>query len=457
MKRVHFIGIKGVGMSALAIVAHGLGYKVTGSDVPEAYGPTGELLKEAGITTFDGFDAAHITGNIDTVVVGTAFSQTNPEIAAAQERRIPLVTYAKFLGELSKQKKTVAIAGTHGKTTTTSLTAYLIYHAGRKPSWVIGTGHISGLPSHGFSGEGEYFITEADDYKISAEDTRPKFAELSPAIAVITSIEHDHPDVYPTLEACVQAFRLLVQRVPQDGLLIVNGDDPVIHRLMREFPNKKVITYGFETGNDYRIHDTEKGFMLEHNHGLTGPFQLALPGQHNRYNATVAIIIAQQAGVGVEAIQTLLPKFRTVERRFEILGEYNGAIIVDDYAHHPTAVAMTLEAAKRSYPDRPLWVAFQSHTFSRTETLLKEFSRSFEAADTVVITDIFGSARESTGSITGKTLANTTAEHHDDVRFVAFDELLGYLKEHLPNDAVLITMGAGNIYEIGKALAGATQ
>jgi UDP-N-acetylmuramate--alanine ligase len=454
MKRIHFVGIKGVGMSALAIVAQGMGYIVTGSDVAEEF-ITDSALKQAGIEPFIGFASDHITTSIQTVVVGTAFGSDNPEVQSAKALSVPMVTYSEFLGRLTQEKKTIAVAGTHGKTTTTSLVAYIMHKSGLSPSWVIGTGHIIGLPSHGYAGQGHYFVTEADDYKRAQNDPTPKFLDLKPWIAIVTSIEHDHPDIYPTLNDCVNAFRQFLLRVAPSGFAIVNGDDPNIKKLRGELTSVRFLTYGFNQGNDYRIlplerkDNTNTWFKLIGQEGELGPFIVPLPGWHNLMNAAAAILACLKSAVTTDAIQEILPSFESVERRFQIIGTAGERIIVDDYAHHPTAVRVTLETAKEIYPDKPIWCLFQSHTFSRTKTLLAEFGRAFGAADNVIVTDIFGSARESDITITAEDLAAEIAKHQPHVAYEPRQNLVTYLKAHLPANSVLITMGAGDIYKVG--------
>ncbi len=451
---LHFVGIKGVGMSALAIVAKGMGYKVTGSDVAEEF-ITDSSLKEAGINPLV-FSAKNISPEIDRIIVGAAYGNTHPEIAAAEALNIDQWTYSQLQGDLTRHKKTLAIAGTHGKTTITSLTAYLFYQAQQKPSWIIGTGHVSGLPSHGQAGAGDYFITEADDYKSAPNDPTPKFLDLEPYGAVVSSIEHDHPDLYPTLEDCIEAFRKFINRIVPHGFLVAYGDDKNIQRLLSEEVLGEVITYGFNDTNSYQIidHEGEKGshFSLQTVHGTLGPFTLSLPGKHNILNASAAIILALRAGIALEEIQQILPTFQTVERRYQLLGQNGDRLIIDDYAHHPTAISLTLSAAKKEYPDRPLWCIFQAHTYSRTKALLHEFGSAFGAADQVIITDIFASARETEVSITTETFLAEIQKHTPSAMYVRKDDIADYVRTLAPNNAVIITMGAGDIYKVGKAL-----
>ncbi len=451
LKRLHFIGIKGVGMSALATVAKGLGYQVTGSDVAEEF-ITDVSLREVGISVQEGFAADHISPEIDLVIVGAAFGSDNPEVKRAQELNLTIWTYSQLLGELAKTKKTVAVAGTHGKTTTTSLLAYLLYNADLDPSWVIGTAHIAGLPGHGHAGGGDLFVTEADDYKRSPTDATPKFLDLTPHAAIVTSIEHDHPDMYPTLADCIEAFHQFMKKVT--GFLVVNGDDANIQGLIDCLPNKKFITYGFSPSCDYQIevpqgHQPASHFVLRHDNRNLGPFHLQLPGKHNLYNAAAAVVMAHELGVPVEKIQATLPGFTAVERRYQVIGERDNILVIDDYAHHPTAIHYTLQTAKEEYPDRPLWCVFQPHTYSRTKALLTEFGQAFNWADEVLITDIFASARETDATIDAQDLVKEI-QLHRPARYVPKSELLDYLRHHVPSGAILVTMGAGDIYKIGQ-------
>jgi UDP-N-acetylmuramate--alanine ligase len=454
-KHIHFIGIKGVGMSALAIVAQGMGYVITGSDVDEEF-ITDSSLKDAGITPSVGFAAEHIGPNVDLVVLGTAFGSDNPEVNSAKLRGITTWTYSELLGWISKQKKTIAVAGTHGKTTTTAILSFLLAKAGLDPSWVIGTGHVAGLPAHGHAGEGAFFVTEADDYKRAADDPAPKFLDLHPYSAIVTSIEHDHPDLYPTLEDCIEAFRKFIAKVNTTGFIVVNGDDANITTLRQEFPHKRYLSFGFHDDVDYHIHPLERKdnqntwFFISTKEKQYGPFILPLPGWHNLFNATAAIITALQIGVTEDSMKEHLPDFETVERRFQVLGQKGDITVVDDYAHHPTAIAATLDAAKQRYPGKPIWCFFQPHTYSRTKALLQDFATSFRDADEVLVTDIFGSAREKEVTITAQDLVAEIAKHHEHVRYVPFDDLLSFMKQNVPANAVVITMGAGDIYKIGK-------
>ncbi len=444
-------------MSALALVAQGMGYRVTGSDTAEEFITDGPL-REAGIVVDIDFRPEHLRPGVDLVVVGAAYGKDNLEVAAAHIANLPVWTYSELLGYLSGQKQTLAVAGTHGKTTTTSILSFLLYRAGWSPSFVIGTGHVAGLPAHGQAGDGKYFITEADDYKRAPEDPRPKFLDLNPVGAVITSIEHDHPDLYPQLADCVRAFEEFAARLQPSGFLVVNGDDPEIQKLIKRLSDHRVIQYGFNEGLDYQIQlqpvtDTLfASFSLLYQGKPIGPFRLSLAGRHNLYNAAAAIVVALTVGLEPEAIGQYLPLFTTVERRFQLVGRVGQLTIIDDYAHHPSSVRLTLEAAKSRYPNQPIWCIFQSHTYSRTKALLADFGKAFAAADEVIITDIFASAREKEVTVSPLELVSEIAKHQPKVRYLAKDKLLSFLKQELPSSGVLITMGAGDIYQIGRQL-----
>lgn len=454
--KVHFIGIKGVGVSAIALVLHDLGYQVTGSDVADSYGETGQILDRVGIPTSNGFDANNITEDIALVVVGASFGSDNPEITRTHELNLPIRTSSEALQWLTENKKLLAVSGTHGKTTTTSLLTYILKESGFDPSWIIGTTQISGLPAHGGAGTSDYFVLEADEYKKAADDLTPKFLDYTPYGLILNNVEHDHPDVYPTFDSFKVAFAQLLLRIRPDGFVVANGDDEAIRELLRE-SLLHVSTYGYSDWNNYIIEDLESPsdetrFALHTETETFGPFSLSLMGKHNVYNAAAAIVMALRVGVPEDAIKTALPAFKTVERRYQKLGNWGNTIIIDDFAHHPTAIQTTLETAKKQYPDRPLWVAFQAHTYSRTQTLLSQFATCFTAADTVIITDIFASAREKEVTITGEDLAQAIGKNHADVRFIPETELYDYLLTKVPNGAVLIVMGASKINEIGLQL-----
>lgn len=457
---IYFIGIKGVGMSALALVAKGFGYQVSGSDVAEEF-ITDSVLNQAGIEIKSGFQGDHLNFNPDLVVVGAAFGEDNVEVKTAIDRELVIWTYSELLGYLSRKQKTLAVAGTHGKTTTSAILAFLLVKNGFDPSYIIGTGHVGGLPAHGQAGQGEYFVTEADDYRRSATDNQAKFLDLSPYAAIITSIEHDHPDIYPTLADCLNIFAQFVQKVNPKGFLIVNGDDRQILQLRKSQPDRQFITVGFQPTNQYRIVELANpdesdlvNFQIHQNKTTVGNFKTQLKGKHNQYNAAMAVVLALKLGLTASKIKESLLSFQSIERRYELIGQKERKIVIDDYAHHPTAIKYTLETAKKQYPHLPIWCIFQAHTFSRTKVLLTEFGTAFSRADVLLVTDIFSSARERDKVITVEQFVQEIAKSHPNVRYVPRNQVVNYLHKFAPTEAVVITMGAGDIYKAGREYFG---
>lgn len=447
-------------MSALALIAKQLGFKVTGSDSGETFITDAPLIA-AGIIPLIGFKPEHLSSSVDLVVIGAAYGRDNVEVVSARAKGILMWCYSQFLAYLAQGKKTIAVAGTHGKTTTTAILTYLLYHAKMNPSYVIGTGSVAGLPAHGGAGTGDYFVTEADDYKRTPTDNTPKFLDLSPFAAIITSIEHDHPDIYASVRDVVEAFYNLTLLVPADGFLVVNNDDLNVRKVMARLADRQFITYGLNEGATYRLKPVRTKaadplkFRLLSQSDSFGPFSLSLYGQHNLYNAAAAVVMAMELGVAGKTIQKLLPNFTAVLRRYQLVGTVGGQVVIDDYAHHPTSVALTLEAARKQYGRRPIWCFFQSHTFSRTNSLLKDFATAFTLADQVIVTDIFASARETNNEVDKlsgtRKLVDEIAKHHGAVRYVPMDQLLSTMEREVPQDAIIITMGAGDIYKVGHA------
>lgn len=454
MRHIHFIGIGGVGMSALAILAKQKGFKVSGSDENVYF--TDESLAKNDIEWQDGFKAENLQSKPDEVVVSAAYNEKNPEITEAQRLHIPIRPYSEMLAEIMSSFRGIAIAGIHGKTTTSAMAAYLLEQARFNPSYLVGCREVPNLGTNAKIGEGEWFVTEADEYKKSSDDLTPKFLDLKPEIVLITSIEMDHPDVFNTVEDVYRAFYKLACRVPRTGLIIGCIDSDRVKKLAGSLADRRFETYGFSLGADWRIIDyqVEPGrqvFSVKRDKRIYGPFQIMLPGKHNVLNATAALVVALTVGVKPATIQKYLPEFMGVERRFQLAGERDGITIIDDYAHHPTAIATTLEGAKEFYPGRKIWCVFQPHTYSRTKELLEEFAKSFGAADSVLITDIYASAREKSGRIHAKHLVVETKKYHENVYYAGpLDEAVAFLAENVEKGDVVILMGAGDIYKVGE-------
>lgn len=457
-KIAYLIGIKGVGMAALAQYLQQDGFAVSGSDEKSQF-PTDEILKKSQIEVLEGFDAKNLQGKKpDLVIASAAYDKDNPEIKIAKKRHLNFYYYSEILGQISSSQKVIAVSGIHGKTTIASMIAFVLEKSGLDPSFIIGAAKVAGLDSVAKKGEGEYFVVEADEYRKSPEDSSPKFLDLTSQIAIISSIELDHPDIFSSIEDVYNAFYALACRVPRDGYIVLCVDYPKAKKLHRSLVDRDFETYGFDLSAKWRIinvNETPAGstFSLELEGKIYGPFFLKIPGKHNILNATSVIIIALKLDISVKKIAKFLSQFGGAQRRFEEKAKIKDLVIIDDYAHHPTAIKGTLESAKKRYPKSKIFCIFQPHTFSRTERLLEDFGESFKNADRVVITDIFASAREEKGKTSGLSLAEEIKKNQKGVRF--FDDwqkILKYLDEAVEPPAVIITMGAGDIYKLGEKI-----
>lgn len=431
-------------MSAVARICKANGIEVTGSDVDETF-PTDAGLRASGIVPFRGFRAENV-GTPDLVVASAAYGPDHPEIVAARQRGIPVLSYPEFLGRMMAEKCGVAVAGTHGKTTTTAMLAHVLDRAGLDPQAVIGIGEA-------YTGHGDLLIAESCEY-------RRHFLNYPARIAIVTNIELDHPDYYHSIEDYEAAFREFVGRLPADGLLICCGDDA----RARALPTlARKITYGFGADNDYRLELLPPGdgnrYLVYYLGDLLGEFKLGIPGSHNALNSLAVIALARELGVSVSSLREGLASFHGVRRRFEYIGEYNGASIYDDYAHHPTAIEATVAACRAALPGRRIWVVFQPHTYSRTRALLDEFATALARADRVVLAEIYASARErGKAELSSRDIVARIAGGPERAVFLpSFDEIEAYLRAELRPGDILITMGAGDIYRVGYALAGRSE
>lgn len=448
-ERVHFIGIGGAGMSGIALVLHQRGFHVTGSDL-KASKYTRALVKE-GIEVFVGHHARTIDEvKPDVVVISTAIPQSNPELVRARELGIEVWHRAKMLSFLSGDAITIACAGTHGKTTTSSLAATMLERMNLKPTFLIG-GIIDGYETNGNSGEGPYFVAEADESDGS-------FLNLDPNVVIVTNIEADHLDHYGSLEAIEKTFVQFMGSVPEDGHVIVCGENPHVPELARSC-GRPVLTYGFGEGNDVvctpkegegvnafsvRLPDgQEYSLHLDHN-----------PGLHNCLNATAVLTLAYVLGLPCDEAAQAISSFAGVHRRFELVGEVDGVRVIDDYGHHPTEIAATLAAAK-SLGFKRVRVAFQPHRYSRTESLAAEFGPAFDNADELVVLNVFAAGEVPIPGVSGKTVLNAVLAHRPDAqasympdRHTVVDHMV---KTARPGD-LIITMGAGDVTLLGPAI-----
>lgn len=446
-QRIHLLGIGGIGMSGIAEVLLTLGYSVSGSDTRPS--PITERLENLGATIFEGHQAAHIEG-AHVVVVSSAIKNDNPEIIEAHKRKIAVIPRAEMLAELMRLKYGIAVAGAHGKTTTTSMVASVLAAAHLDPTFVVG-GRVNQAGTTARLGKGEYFVVEADESDRS-------FLLLAPVVAVVTTIDREHLDQYISLEDIRDAFTQFVNRAPFYGAAILCLDEPNVQAII---PNVKrpIITYGTSSQADLVISEVQlegltSEFRLTYNGDDLGSFRLGhSPGIHNVRNAAAAAAVALYLNVPAELIREGLAKFAGVARRFDIKGSVDGITVIDDYGHHPTEIRATLEAARLSKFHR-LLVLFQPHRYTRTQHLWEEFRTAFNQADVLVLTEIYAASEAAIPGITGEALATAIRDAgHKNVFYFrsvqdAIEHLLGQAR---PGDAIM-TMGAGNVSRASNEL-----
>src|SRR5512138_1127631 len=450
IEKIHFVGIGGIGMSGIAEVLLNLGYKVSGSDLRQS--ETTERLASLGGEIHIGHARENLS-NVDVVVTSTAVQTDNPEVLEAQERMIPVIPRAEMLAELMRMKYGIAIAGTHGKTTTTSMVATVLTHGGIDPTIVIG-GKLNTLGTNAVLGQGKFLVAEADESDGS-------FLKLSPTIAVVTNIDADHLDFYTGgLEQIKDTFVDFINKIPFYGLAVLCLEDRNIAEILPRV-KKRFVTYGLSSQADIRAtHVKLDGFctsFVAHYKGYRmGEVTFRMPGAHNVLNALACIAVAMELDVPFSLIQEGFARFGGVGRRFQVKGEENGIMVVDDYGHHPAEIRATLAAGKNGWPERRLVVAFQPHRYTRTKELFSEFVTCFYGADVLVMTDIYAASEQPIPGISAEELAQQIKKHGQrDVTYLA-DRLA--IPAHLaqiaqPGD-IILTLGAGNIWQAGEALLG---
>jgi UDP-N-acetylmuramate--alanine ligase len=451
VKRLHFVGIGGIGMSGLAELLKSVGLEVTGSDLAD--GETTARLRLLGIPIFRGHRAEHIAG-ADVVVYSSAVNEQNPEVAAARAASLPVIKRAEMLAEVMRVKRGIAIAGTHGKTTTTSMTGAILMAAGLDPTIIVG-GRMREM-GNARLGRGEYLVAEADEFDRS-------FLMLSPTLAVVNNIDLDHLDTYRDLDDLKESFVRFARAVPFFGAAILGLDDPNVQEI-RPLVSRRVVTFGLTPQADVTVRDlaVERGgshFTAVADGKVLGPVVLRVPGLHNVKNALAAVAVARELEIAFPVSARALEAFQGVIRRFERKGERRGVIVVDDYAHHPTEVAATLAAARQTYPDRRLAVLFQPHLYSRTRDFAAGFGAAFLAADVLLVAPVYGSREMPMEGVTGALVADAaTARGHRHARFIAEREaILPALEEELKENDLLITMGAGDVLHFGEEFLAATE
>lgn len=449
---IHFVGIKGIAMSSLAVWAHERGITVTGSDIDEHF-PSDEILKKIGVIVQSGFDRKHVKQPDLVVYTGAHDGRDNVEVKEAKKRGIPTLAHGQALGLAMKGTKQISVAGSHGKTTTSAMIATILMHAQKDPSYAIGCGEIIGLGLPGHFGKGAYFVAEADEYITDPHhDPTPRFLWQTPDVLVITNIDYDHPDAYPTMESVQKAFLALMRQQEGKKITIVNRDNADSSPLITA-GNTSQVTYGFHADSDYQgadieYHTGKTMFTLLCKKKPVGRFTIWVPGGHNVLNAIAAAVASHEAGVSWDGIKAGLHRFGGAKRRFEQIGSIRGIAFYDDYAHHPREVAATLAAARLWYPKHRIIVVFQPHTYSRTKSLLTDFGVAFGDSTIAITTEIYGSARETdTLGMSGVVFADEVKKHHDHVIFAPGPtEVLGVLQKETKKGDIVLFMGAGNIY-----------
>jgi UDP-N-acetylmuramate--alanine ligase len=439
-RRVHVVGIGGTGLSAIARVLHERGEAVSGSD--QTANSLTESLARDGVPVAIGHRAEHAAG-ADLVLVSSAVRQDNPEIAAARQAGVPVLRREEFLGELTAGLRTVAVAGTHGKTTTTALAAWILQRADRQPGYILG-GVSPDLGGNGAAGGGSVFVIEADEYDHA-------FLGLHPAIAVVTNVEYDHPDLFPTPAVYREAFEAFVELVEER--LIVCREDPVAATLSRQGVPRE--TYGWTSEADWHVADVRPNsaggsdFLAFHRETSLGLIRTRLAGRHNVLNVLGAMAGVDSFDVPLPEMRQALTEFQGVERRFTILGEAAGVMVIDDYAHHPTEIRATLEAVRSRLPGRQVWAVFQPHTFSRSRALAKGFAEAFGQADHVIVTRIFASRERPQEGIDAAWLSGQI--DHPDVRHEeTFEGAAEAIVDRIQSPAVVVTLSAGDANQVGQ-------
>lgn len=452
IKKIHFVGVGGSGMNPLARILLDMGFEVSGSDRIDS--PALSTLKGRGAKIYIGHNAKNIKKDIDAVVISSAIPEDNPEIAAAKKLNMNILHRSDINAALLNSKKGIAVAGAHGKTTTTSMIGFILFNANVDPTIIIG-GESADLGTSAILGKGDWLVSEADESDGS-------FVKLKPMISVVTNIEDDHLDHYGTVENIRKAFKTFVDNTnKKEGLTVLCNDNENLRELSKKI-NHKVITYGIETESDYmakNIENTAEGLDFEvicnlnGEHKELGKVSLKIHGQHNVLNALATIAVAFEVGVEFEDIVKGFAQFHGAKRRFQTKGHVKSVTVVDDYAHHPTEIAATLKAARETKPNRLVCV-FQPHRYSRTKLLLKEFGNAFKEADVLVLTDIYAAGEKPIKGINGESILREVIETtSQNVSYIPnVDSIANYLVDFVEEGDLVITMGAGNVYRVGETL-----
>src|SRR5438067_8974889 len=446
IQRIHFVGIGGIGMSGIAEVLLNLGYKVSGSDLKNS--PVTQRLASFGAMIFEGHGAENVSGS-EVVVTTSAISAENPEVSRAHELHIPVIQRAEMLAELMRLKYGIAIAGMHGKTTTTSMVAAVLAAGGLDPTVVVG-GRVDAMGSNARLGKSQYLVAEADESDRS-------FLKLSPILSVVTNIDREHRDCYRDMEDVESTFVEFMDQVPFYGMVVACTDDERTRALLPRV-ERRVVTYGLRKDSDFLVSDCKvdgaaSHFRVTYRGKELGEFSVHVPGQHNVLNATAAIAVGVGLDIAPDAIRQALKDFRGVDRRFHLKGTANGVDVVDDYGHHPTEIRATLAAARQCGYKR-VHVIFQPHRYTRTQLLIEDFATAFTDADTVSILDIYPASEQPILGVTGEWLARriTEAGGRKAEYISSFADAATFITREASSGDMVLTLGAGNISQLGPQI-----
>ena len=450
--RVHFVGIGGIGMSGIAEVLLNLGYVVTGSDLHE--NDATKRLRSLGAQVFAGHQEENLAVNPSVVVISTAVKYSNPEVLEARRRQIPVIARAEMLAELMRMKYGVAVAGSHGKTTTTSMISAVLSTGGLDPTMVIG-GRVHMLGTNAKMGQGEVLVAEADESDGS-------FLLLSPIIAVVTNIDREHMDYHQTMESLNESFLAFINKVPFYGLAVLCLDNANVCALLPKV-KKRLTTYGLSSEADFIARDLHMNaasveFSVLHRAKSLGKLRLHLPGRHSATNALAAVAVAQELEIPFSQVAEALDAFTGIQRRFEIKGEPKGIMVIDDYGHHPAEIRATIGAIRDSWK-RPLTVIFQPHRYSRTRDLFDEFLTAFEGADRLILTEVYPAGEDAIPGVNSESLYQAIKRKgHMEVEFMPDkSQIAKALAEKLNPADIVLTLGAGDIYKVGEELVEALR
>jgi len=466
IKKIYFVGIGGIAMSAAASIAAESGFDVEGSDSKEVYSPAKDVIDAAGLDYHIGYSADHIKNSgADLFILSAGEGPENPEVKYILDNNLERSGFPELLYEISKGGLRVVITGTHGKTTTTGLLGHVMKNL--DDSSFLAGGVLQNYGKNFHKGGGHYFIFEGDEYKTQFDDPTPKFHYYKPDILVLTNLEYDHPDLFPSMQSLEEEFRLLIADMPEDGLIVFNADDALLTKLVHE-SNVSNVSFGIESEADFKVEQAQYGpdfttieIMNKFSKnvsskllGQTEQYKIQLPGKINVYNALAVIATLRSLGFNQDQIALDLLSYKGIKRRFELVGVKNGITIIDDYAHHPTAVRETIEAARLRYPKARIWAIFEPHTFSRTKATIEGLAKAFDSADEAMISEIYP-AREkiADATITSEEVVAEVKKNNPSARLVHNkQEALDIIKAGAKSGDVIIVMAVGNFNRLSYEL-----